>query len=261
MSARNSLQRALMRHGDFHLPSDSRNRFGRLESLSTGAAASGNTQPRNRAPFVETPVYDEPRTWKLEMRIAGPSGVFSTMLPDLGGGNEYSLRVHVRRALDRDKGTVDDLYVLSPVGVGDLNALPVVCLIAQQLGVYVEIVKIGADVTLAVEVTASPVDAACCDDIATSPTITRVTQTDSTAVLLAANPLRKQFVIQNFAGPTKPLYVAYGNTVTPPGGSQPRWTFALPNQYDVFAGSGYTGPIVGVWDADGAQYAMVTEVE
>ena len=260
MSSDNSLQKARMRPGDFHLPGDARNRFGQMLLLATnaGTVAAGNSA-RKSAPFVETPTYDEPQMWELELRVSAPLYPSNPILP----AGAYFLRVKVRRALDRDKGTVEDVYLLAPIGEGPINTLPVGCVIAQQLGVYVEIIHNPAlpdpSAAVTVEVTATRTDC-CARDAWASPTIVRKTQSATSANFLPSNPLRRQFLVQNWG--SSPLYIAFGFESFGPGSSGPKWTVALPAQGDIYESfrDGYCGPVAGIWDTDDAAgYALVTE--
>jgi len=259
-----SLQTAQMRAGDFRLPGDSRNRWGRIELLASRAGESGRAQQRRTAPFVETPSLQQPEQFLIELRGQTPAGVWSTVLPDFGPGNEYTLTVKIRRAVDREKGVVEDVYVIGPGATTGLLSLPVTNVQAQQLAIYVEIASNvpATNVQLTVEVVVS-ITCNSCDSprgTYTSSVITRPVQSATTALFLPAAGRRRQFLVQNWG--SSPLYVAFSDSAALPGSSSPKWTVALPSQgdiYESFGTDGYDGPVAGVWETDDAAgYAMVT---
>ena len=84
--------------------------------------------------------------------------------------------------------------------------------------------------------------------------ITAVPSSAVSVVLLAANPARREFYIQNKSG--KILFIAFGATAT-----TALYTATLAKD-GVFPGhlNGYTGVISGIWSGTDGNGAVVTEV-
>lgn len=266
MSARSSLQTAQMRRGDFHLRRDDRQLFGNYVILSSIAGTGTLKNLRRSAMFVETPVYDVPKLWRLDVWFDGPAPFASPVLPltpwvpaGLGVNN---VRVTVRHALDRDKQTaveVFDLQGLTNVP-GSQCAMPQRFFAGHQVGVSVECRNpvhgspVGVQVSL-VEVTALD------RDPYRNAAFGRFAQSTLSANFLLPNEKRRQFFVTNWG--TTGLYVAFDYFAVAPGLTQ-HYTVALPNRGDVYESPRdcYQGFVSGVWEADGgtaADTAQVTE--
>jgi hypothetical protein len=244
-----------MRPGDFHLRRDDRQLFGNFVKLSALGGGVSLTNVRRSASFVETPTYEAPKFWRIEALFALPGGLLTPFVPVTGGN--FTLRVTIRRALDRDKQTTTDVYDLVSLTNGIQNFLPVKLVSAQQLGINAELIG-TAGTTIAVQI--SVVEDTGERDAYGNATLTRVAQSTTSAVFLQPNGLRRQFFVQNWG--SSPLYISFLQVTTTPGGSQPLWTVALPNQGDIYESfrDCWQGFVSGAWDDDDADgYAMVTE--
>jgi hypothetical protein len=201
----------------------------------------------------------------MELQFSGPRQTPATPLsPWLPPNMNYALQVTVRAALDRDKATSTETFILTPdTGSTDAptvfqHTFPQRYQAAHQLGISVAMVGSGSDV---VGVQASIVEVTRARDAyGSTPTMTTFAQSAGSALFLPANSLRRQFIIQNLAD--VPLYIAFDESANVPPTSNPRpFTFALPNQFDIYESpvDAYQGPIAGVWTLDGTGFAAVTE--
>lgn len=220
--------------------------------------------------LVQTEAYPRPFPWAIQARFSTDGKNYTPTVPAAWGGDVI---FKFTKSFDVKTGPAIETF--------DLVAgepLPICALIARKLTVQVKIV--GESVLdLWVAFVVCPTQQIDCAEssgvtpgAASESVITRIapTITSGGVQLLAANPLRKGFVIQNHAN--SDLYVALGPSVTPPGGSQPAWSFILPGLpaggddlgVTNMAGDGWVGPIFGVWlDVDAGLpdgYAMATEM-
>jgi len=263
MSARDSLQTAIMRPGDFHLRRGDRQLFGNYVLLSPiGGTPGPVVNARRSAAFVETPVYDAPKLWRVEVLFSTPlSSPSSPLSPWLPAGSPMIMRVRVRHALDRDKQVAEDVFDVTPltaVSAGGLNTFPTQVFAAQQLAVYVDhlgpsLQPVGVQVS-AVEITADE------RDPYGSSIITSFAQSGASQNFLLPNARRRQFFVQNWG--SSPLYVAFSFFAGLPGVTN-HWTVALPNRGDVYESPRdcWQGYVSGIWAAAGGanDQAMVTE--
>lgn len=91
--------------------------------------------------------------------------------------------------------------------------------------------------------------------VATAATLTSVNDSASSVTLLASNAARKGAIIVNDSAQT--LYLKYGATASPTSVTYkigPGVTWEMP------VAPVYTGIIDGIWDADGAGAARITEL-
>ena len=263
--SKGSLSKAAMRPGDFHLRRDDRQMFGNYVELSPLGGTEDLRNVRRSAMFVETPVYQEPRLWRLELLFSGPRQVPpSPLTPWVPQNMNVALQVTLRAALDRDKATETTKTILtSPNGAAAFplilqHAFPKRYQAGHQIGVSVEALGSNPDV---IGVQASLVEvSAARDAYGDAPFMAQFAQSSVSQLFLPANALRRQFFVQNM-GDT-PLYVAFDLAAAGPSGGPPRWTFALIGVGDAYESpvDGYQGPVSGVWDSDGGTLgAMVTE--
>jgi hypothetical protein len=260
-----------MRPGDFHLPGDARNRWGNIVQLNTSAGAPNDRTSRKSAAFVETPVFDEPALFQIELRVAGADGVFSPFVTGTG----FSLRVRIRRAIDRDKGIVEDIYTLEPPTTPEptVDSLPVSCVIAQQLGMYVEIAG-DANKQVTVEIVVTRVSACSCCGLqgGSSTGYSGASQARFPMVdpfiapnfetIMAANSRRAQFFIQNNSPVDLMVSMSVGANAT--FGSEFGFVL-LPGGISAIYESplgGYNGPVSIAWRPtaeDATAFALVSE--
>lgn len=274
MSARNSLQRANVRPGDFHLRSDSRQMFGNYVQLSPLGGSGTVPNLRRSASVVETPVYSEPKLWQIALAFdAGVNGTIALSPWVPSQGTSYSVVVKVRAALDRDKNVATDAVTLLPAdnlpaALGGLGAFPERFQAAHQLGVNVEVIG-TTDVVLGVQASVVAVDAGERDaygnaerNLLGTPAGQPYQQSNVTQQFLAANANRRQFFVVNWG--TAPLFVQFGQLASGPAGGPPSFAFALPSRGDVYESPRdcWQGDVSGVWSVDSADagdFAMVTE--
>ena len=255
---------AEMRAGDFRLRRDDRQMFGNYVVLSAGAGTPGPlAKLRRSAMFVETPVYDVPKFWKLDVSFESqdslPAVPLSPWVPSAQGGN--TVRVTVRHAIDRDKRTTIEMFDLRALqNAPNLQAaLPQRFFAGHQLAVSVEVIgsslaPMGTQVSL-VELTAIDRDPSRNADIRA------FAQSGTSANFLAPNEKRRQFFIQNEG--TSTLYVAFDFFAIGPG-ALAHYTIALPvggiyeSPRDCFQGY-----VSGIWAGAGTlpiHQAAVSEV-
>ena len=262
MSSDNSLEKAAMRAGDFRLRRADRQMFGNLVTLSSAGGTTALAKIRRSATFVETPVYDVPKLWRLavefETLLSVPVHPLSPWLPPM---STTTARVTVRRALDRDKGVAIETFDLLPLtnGPNTQSALPTELFEGHQVGVTVEILPGGSSGPINVQV--SLVETTTEDrDPPRNSTIVTFVQSVASQNFLAPNKRRRKFIVQNWG--TSPLYVAYDFFAVVPGIGA-RFSVALPNQGDIHEGyrDDWQGYVSGVWTADDADgIAAVTEL-
>lgn len=256
MSSANSLEKAHLRHGDFHLRDDGRRMFGNATTLGAGRGQRASTG------VVETPIYDEPRLWRLEVlfRLAGV-GDYTPWLPS----GAPQVVVTARRALDRDKAVAQTSETLTPIDYSPSlpSAFNARYLHGTQVGVNVALVDQPDANTPAIDVLVSivPVDGGARDGYGNGA-IFRFAADTTSQLLLPANAARRQFFVQNMA--TSPLYIALDTQAAGPADVDPRFSIALLNVGDIYESPRdcYLGPVAGVWAAVAAaasDVAMVTE--
>jgi hypothetical protein len=255
--------KAEMTRGDFHLRRDDRQMFGNFVVLSSGGGEGGPfAKIRRSATFVETPVYEVPKFWKLDIQFetleSGPPFPLSPWVPPSLGGN--IVKVTVRQALDRDKRTVETVFNLRALeNAPNLQcALPERFFAGHQIAVTIE--SIGSSITpMGVQV--SLVELTTIDSAPyRNADVRAFAQSATTANFLTPNKLRRQFFVQNEG--TLPLYLAFDFFAIVPG-ALAHYTVALPvggiyeSPRDCFQGF-----VSGVWTAPGTlptHQAAVTE--
>jgi hypothetical protein len=260
MSA-NSLEKAQMRSGDFHLRRGDRQMFGNSVVLSAGAGVPGPLEKlRHSATVVATPVYDVPKLWALTLDFAdGISAPLTPWVPLAQGAN--IIRVKVTHALDRDKQTaVEQVDLGAPIFGGSTKAFPTLLYVGLQVTVSVEIVPVGSNsAPLVVQASLREVTGDERDPYR-SVTITAFSQSAVSALFLARNSRRRQFFVQNVG--TSPLYVAFDLFAVGPGVGA-HFTYCLPNRFDVYESPRdcWQGDVAGIWSAAGGatDQALVTE--
>lgn len=256
---------AQMRPGDFHLRRDDRQLFGNYVVMSAGAGIGGTplAKLRRSAMFVETPVYDVPKFWKLDILFetpgSSPAYPLAPWVPPSLSGN--TVRVTVRHALDRDKRTAIEVFDLRALeNAPNLQtALPERFFAGHQIAVSVEVLgnsftPMGVQVSLC-ELTA--IDR----DPYRNANILAFAQSNTSANFLLPNQKRRQFFVQNMG--TAPLYVAFDFFAFPPGATA-HYTVALLSQGDIYESPRdcFQGFVSGVWSANGTlpiHQAQVTE--
>jgi hypothetical protein len=268
MSA-NTMQKAQLRKGDFHLRTDHRQLYGNYVELSPHGGAVGFERNRRATMVVDTPVFDEPRMWEIDLQFSAPRGVLpGPLIPPSGptpwvpGGFNFDVNVTVTAALDRDKVVSTQNFTLRPLGFGEPNRLPIRFQNAHQLSISVSLGDPGAgaagDQVLGVQGSAWPVDTSTRDAFGNAVQANFL-QSAVSAVFLTPNALRRQFFVQNW-GDT-PLYLAFDSLADATTSS---FTFALPNHGDVYESPRdcWQGYVAGVWDADALlpNVALVTEL-
>lgn len=260
MSA-NSLEKAQMRPGDFHLRRGDRQLFGNYVVLSAAAGTPGPLfKLRQHATVVATPVYDVPKVWALTLDFADGNGApLSPWIPLAQGAN--IIRVRTSRALDRDKQTATEQVDLgAPVFGGPIKAYPTLLLIGHQVTVDVQIIPVGDNsAPLAVQASLREVTADERDPYR-SVTITAFPQSNVSATFLQPNARRRQFFVQNNGAAA--LYVAFDLFAVGPGATA-HYTYCLPNRFDVYESPRdcWQGYVSGIWTANGGanDQALVTE--
>jgi hypothetical protein len=273
MSSRNSMQKAAMRPGDFHLRADARQLFGNYVELSPAGGQGALKNVRKAASVVETPVYSEPRLWKISVLFGGPRAVpalpLTPWVPALGA--IFGVTVTVRTALDRDKAvgiTQEDLVPLDAhmLGADTPSAFKERFIHGHQVGITVETTgsiafPAALTRTLGVQVSIVPVDSGDRDPYGNS-FVQQFAQSNVSQLFLAPNQERRQVYVQNWG--TTPLYLAFGDAAAAPGGSSPECSIILPGKGDVWESlrDVWQGAIAGVWDLAGSvasDTALVTE--
>jgi hypothetical protein len=264
--SKDSIQHALMRRGDFHLRRDDRQMFGNYVVLTPDGGSPGPLLNfRRSATFVETPVYDEPKLWRLRIDFATlpeftlpGSPILAPWVPDNFGGN--TIKVTVRQALDRDKQTAVEVFDLIPLHTALTNVqarMPKELFVGQQIGVTVS-TSGSSSAPMATQVSLVEVQDEGRDAYGNAD-IVNVTQSSLSQLFLPANARRRQLIVQNWG--SAPLFVAFGQTAGAPGLGA-LWTVSLPNQGDIYENDRdcYQGDVSGVWTTDDADgLAMVTE--
>lgn len=259
---------AEMRHGDFHLRKDDRQLFANYVELSPGGGGTGNmARVRKSASVVETPVYSEPRLWKITVEFSGPRATPALPLtpwpPSLGA--LYSVRITTRTALDRDKVVdvgAEELYPLDSIPVGGMQSFQGRFVHGHQVGIAAE--AIGPETSTAVvgvQVSVVPVEAGDRDAYGNA-VMGEFAQLGTSQVFLRPNKRRRQFFVQNLG--SSALFVAFNEAATIPPTSPPhRTSIVLPvgGIYESLRDT-YQGFVSGVWAADGGSaedVAIVTE--
>lgn len=275
MSSENSLQKAAMRAGDFHLRSDRRQMFGNYVELSPiGGQGGVLSKARRSAMLVATPVYDEPKIWEIEILFSAPRGTIlgvSDPLPPtpwIANGFNFTAVVTILSAIDRDKQTQTERFLVVPIGNGAQNTFPIRFRHAHQLSVSVELIGTTSQL-MGVQASVAAVDVGDRDAFGSAainalgtPAATPFPQSIVTQLFLPTNALRRQFFVQNWG--TAPLFVQFGASASSPSGGPPSWTFALPSRGDVYESPRdcWQGEVSGVWSTASAaitDFAMVTE--
>jgi hypothetical protein len=260
-----SLQKALMRPGDHHLRRDNRQMFGNYVELSPGGGGSTMPNVRRSAGVCETPVYDAPKLWQVQLLFSAPKlPVPVPLSPWVPSGLAFEVHVTLRAALDRDKAVSTEEEILLPIGfgAGPQRTFATRFQAAQQLGLNVECVGTG-DATQVLGVQASIVEVVAGErDPFGSAAIAEFQQGTVSQVFLVPNARRRQFFVQNWG--TAPLFVAFDLLAAGPSGGPPSWTVALPSRGDIYESPRdcWQGYVSGVWSVDSlavSDLAMVTE--
>ncbi len=270
-----SLQKALMRPGDFHLRRDDRQMFGNYLEMSSLGGTVGLANVRRSAMVVETPVYDSARLWQINLQFSGPRATPAVLpspwVPALGAPFDL-VKVTLRAALDRDKATVTMIETLTP-----LDGL----LLGNGVAAFQQRFQAGVQIGLSVEITGpngavlgvqasiveveagerDPYDDAIVNGNGT-PAGTPFPQTTATQTFLLPNARRRQFFVQNWG--TAPLFIQFGQGANGPSGGPPSWTIALPARGDIYESlrDCWQGYVTGIWAAASlaaTDFAMVTE--
>jgi len=269
-----SLEKAQLRAGDFTLRKGDRQLYANTVLLS-GAAGQGNQlRLRRAASVVETPTFDEPKLWRIEMLFTSPESAPAVLVPTPWVPNAISpdtVKVTVRRSTDRDKSVEESSFILSGVNISDVteHALPLYVVRGFQVGVKAEIV--GSDgvsppsggavigvVGSIVEVSSGGQDP---ERNAAQPA-TFAQGLGGTQTFLQPNQYRKQFFVVNDG--SAPLYVSFDESAIAHGVGA-RFAFILANRGDVYESppGGWQGFVSGAWgaaSADPLDGARVTEV-
>lgn len=229
--------------------------------------------------LVQTEAHPRPFPWAISARFSTDGRVYTPTVPATWGGDVI---FRFTKSFDVKTGPAVETFDLVAG-----QALPVCALIARKLTVTAKIV--GESVlALWVAFVVCPTQQIDCGEAsgvtpgaAKEATITRFVPsvigapsiTGPGVVLLAANPARKQFIVQNHA--TTNMYIALGPEASPASAEgTPLWSILLPpgvtagddgvSNYVSDLGA-YTGPIAAAWDSDGGPTtppggdAMVTE--
>jgi len=272
--SQSSLEKAELRPGDFTLRKGDRQLYANTVVLSGGAGSGNELRLRRSASVVETPTFDEPKLWRIEMLFTAPDASPAVTVPAPWVPNPISpdlVKVTVRRSTDRDKSVEESFFLLSGISISDAteHALPLYVVRGFQVGVKAEIV--GSDgisppggaahigvVGSIVEVSSGGQDP---ERNAAQPA-TFEQGAGGTQVFLQPNQYRKQFIVVNDG--SAPLYVSFDESAIAHGVGA-RFAFILANRGDVYESppGGWQGFVSGAWgaaSADPLDGARVTEV-
>jgi hypothetical protein len=217
-------------------------------------------QGQRQAP-IATEVFIRPVVFAIRLRFSqSADGPFSPRVPSTYGGD---IEVRVIESFDLKSGEAIETFALSAALVA-----PVCKVLARSITVTIAIASTGPlpendPGPLFVQAVAAPLFDVECEEVTgagsyASAVVTRVAANTASTELLAANQLRKQFIIVNNATPN--LYIKFGlNASLTPGSESFSVLLTTGQRYEAPIG-GYGGLVTGIWaSSDASGEALITE--
>jgi hypothetical protein len=247
------LQKLYPRQGDQPPPSGlDRDRWGKAKLLTPGMAYT----------FVQTSQQPIIGAIGLQVAFSLDNIIYTPFVPGIGSN---SVVVKLTKAIDIKSGAFIETYTLSPN-----ESMPFCTLIAKALTVEISIPGSVAPPGLWVHCAACPVETLDCDSVINPATVNSWSDVESLSVAsntvgefvaLAANPTRKQVIIQNNSA--APLYLGFGSFI-PAIGPPPASNMILPPGINAIWESfpwAFTGAVNAVFGPGGSAttYATFTQ--